>query len=198
MNLANKLTVARIFLIPVFMVFLLVKFFPYGGKFIAAGVFILAALTDGLDGYIARKNNQVTRFGKFLDPLADKLLISAALISLVGLGKLHAAIAFIIIAREFIITGLRVIAAGESKIIAASSLGKAKTVFQIIAVSSIIITLDLAHLSRILPVAGELLQKIPFNYLNWAFLFLAVIFTVWSGIDYLYKNRWIFKMSENR
>ncbi len=196
MNLANKLTLVRIFLIPVFMVFLLVKFFPYGGKFIAAGVFTLAALTDGLDGYIARKNNQVTRVGKFLDPLADKLLISAALISLVGLGKLHAGIAFIIIAREFIITGLRVMVAGERKILVASKLGKAKTIFQIVAVLYIIIISDLENLSAILPPLSDFLQKFPYLYLNWFLLFLAVLFTVWSGVDYMYKNKWVFKMGK--
>ena len=196
MNLANKLTLVRIFLIPVFMVFLLVKFFPYGGKFIAAGVFILAAITDGLDGYIARKNNQVTRFGKFLDPLADKLLISAALISLVGLGKLHAGIAFIIIAREFIITGLRVLVAGEKKVLAASKLGKAKTIFQIVAVLYIIIISDLENLSAILPPISDFLQSFPYIHLNWFLLFLAVLFTVWSGVDYMYKNKWVFKMGK--
>ncbi|KGG80278.1 CDP-diacylglycerol--glycerol-3-phosphate 3-phosphatidyltransferase [Caloranaerobacter azorensis] len=173
MNLANKLTIIRIFLVPVFMFFLLVKI-PYG-EYIAAFIFILAALTDSLDGYIARKRNQVTKFGKFMDPLADKLLVSAALISLIEKGKLSAWIVILIIAREFAITGLRVLAASEGITIAASWWGKIKTISQIVA----IITL--------------LLDNYPFRLINIPFdkisVALAVIFTLISGFDYLYKNK---------
>ncbi len=181
MNLANKITIARIFSIPIFMVFLLVKV-PYGNN-IAALIFIIAALTDSLDGYIARSRNQVTKFGKFMDPLADKLLVSAALISLVELDKVSAWIAIIIIAREFAITGLRVLAASEGITIAASWWGKIKTITQIIAITSI------------------LLNNYPFNLINFPFdritLILAVIFTIISGVDYIYMNKSIFITKSN-
>ena len=137
MNLANQLTLVRIILVPLFMVFLLVRV-PYG-QIIAAGVFILAASTDGLDGYIARSRKQITNLGKIMDPLADKLLISAALISLVELNLVKAWIAFVIIAREFAVTGLRAVAAAEGYVISASPIGKVKTVSQIIAIVAILI-----------------------------------------------------------
>jgi CDP-diacylglycerol---glycerol-3-phosphate 3-phosphatidyltransferase len=176
MNLANKLTIIRIFLVPVFMFFLLVKV-PYG-EYIAVGVFILAAATDSLDGYIARSRNQVTKFGKFMDPLADKLLVTAALISLVEMGKLSAWVAFIIIAREFAITGLRVLAASENITIAASWWGKIKTITQIVAI--IVLLLD----------------NFPFKYIGVPFdtimVAAAVVFTIISGADYIYKNRSVF------
>lgn len=171
MNLPNKLTLGRIFLIPVFMFFLLVKV-PYG-KYIAAFVFILAALTDGLDGYIARKRKQVTNFGKIMDPLADKLLITAALISLVQLGEISAWPAVIILGREFAITGLRSVAAAEGVVVAASNLGKIKTVTQIIAISLI------------------LLEGFYIEYINISLgtitLYIALFFTIWSGLDYVKK-----------
>ncbi|RKD34494.1 CDP-diacylglycerol--glycerol-3-phosphate 3-phosphatidyltransferase [Thermohalobacter berrensis] len=176
MNLANKLTLVRIFLVPVFMFFLLVKI-PYG-EYIAAGIFVLAALTDSLDGYIARSRNQITKFGKFMDPLADKLLVSAALISLIEMGKISAWIVVIIIAREFAITGLRVLAASEGITIAASFWGKLKTITQIIAIVSLLI------------------NNFPFSLINVPFdkiaITLAVIFTLISGFDYLYINRKVF------
>ena len=125
MNLANKLTIIRIFLVPIFLIFIAVKDIPYG-KTIATAIFIIAALTDKLDGYIARSRNQITRFGKFMDPLADKLLVTAALISLVELQVISTWVAMVIIAREFAVTGLRAVAAAEGIVIAASPLGKAK------------------------------------------------------------------------
>ncbi|WP_130807059.1 CDP-diacylglycerol--glycerol-3-phosphate 3-phosphatidyltransferase [Senegalia massiliensis] len=173
MNLANKLTLFRIFLVPVFMVFLLVDTIP-NGKIISAFIFIIAALTDMLDGHIARSRNLITKFGKFMDPLADKLLVSSALISLTELGIIPAWIVIVIIAREFAITGLRTLGASEGVTIAASKWGKVKTITQLIAITSI------------------LLENFPFNYLNFPFdkimLYLAVIFTIVSGVDYIYKN----------
>ncbi len=173
MNLANKLTIVRILLVPVFMIFLLSEI-PYGIS-ISAGIFAIAAVTDALDGHIARRRNEVTNFGKFMDPLADKLLVSAALISLVQLGKLSAWIVFIIIAREFTISILRAVAASEGIVIAASSWGKAKTITQIFAIITI------------------LLNNFPFRYINIPFdtimIWLAVIFTVISGIDYIIINK---------
>lgn len=119
MNLANKLTLMRIFLVPVFLIFIVVRQIPYG-RSIATAIFIIAAITDKLDGYIARSRNQVTKFGKIMDPLADKLLVSSALIALVEFHVIPAWIAIVIIAREFAVTGLRSVAAGEGIVIAAS------------------------------------------------------------------------------
>lgn len=176
MNLANKLTLTRIFLVPVFMIFLLTKI-QYG-EYAAAIIFTLAALTDRLDGYIARKHNQVTKLGKLIDPLADKLLITGALISLVQLGKLSAWIATIIIAREFVITGLRSIAASEGIIIAASLLGKLKTISQIIAILAI------------------LMDNYPFGMVGIPFvdisIWVAVALTILSAAEYIYRCRGIF------
>ena len=173
MNIANKLTMFRIFLIPIFMIFLI--FDIEYGQFIAAAVFIIAAITDYLDGYLARSLNLVTTFGKFMDPLADKLLVSAAFISLVEMGKVSSWIAVIIIAREFVITGLRVLAASEGITIAASWWGKLKTISQMVAIILLLI------------------NNYPFSLINLPVdvitLWLAVVFTLVSGFDYIYKNR---------
>lgn len=177
MNLANKLTILRIFLVPVFMIFLLNKI-PYGVP-IAAGIFVIAAITDTLDGYIARKRNEITNFGKFMDPLADKLLVSAALISLVQMGKLSAWIVVIIISREFTISILRAVAAAEGRVIAASWWGKAKTISQIIAIIAILI------------------NNFPFSYINFPFdmimMWTSVVFTIISGVDYIIINKDVLK-----
>jgi CDP-diacylglycerol--glycerol-3-phosphate 3-phosphatidyltransferase len=165
MNLANKITILRIILVPIFLFFIAIKI-KYG-LYIATAVFIIAALTDTLDGYIARSRNQITKFGKFLDPLADKLIVTAALISLVELKKLSTWVVMIIVAREFAITGLRAVAASEGVVIAASKWGKAKTVTQIVAI-----------------VAA--LMELPYNEILIA---LAVAITIISGVDYIYKNR---------
>jgi len=135
MNLPNRLTLARLLLIPVFL--LVISHESLYTDAIAAAVFVLSAATDGLDGYYARKNKQVTLLGKFMDPLVDKLLISAALVVLVDLGRLPGWIAVVIISREFAVTGLRSIAAAEGVIITASNLGKIKTVTQIIAITAL-------------------------------------------------------------
>lgn len=191
MNLANRITLARIFLVPVVMFFLLVRYnigtFTIGSltmtfnELIAALVFILAASTDGLDGYIARKRKIVTNFGKFLDPLADKLLISAALISLVEMQRLEAWIAIVIISREFAVTGLRLIAAAEGQVIAASALGKIKTWVQIVAITAVMI------------------RNFPFEFLGIPFDEVAtwamVIITIYSGYDYFAKNRNVIQYS---
>ena len=174
MNTANKITMIRIFLIPVFMICL---FCPIPmGRYFAVGVFVLASLTDFLDGYVARKYNQITDFGKFVDPLADKLLVTAAFIGLVEFGITPAWIVILIIARELTVTALRTIAASNGKVIAASNFGKAKTVVQLI---GLIFLMLFGHLSLhmgIVPING---------FVNW----IMVVITVASGIDYLYKNR---------
>ncbi|HZK33776.1 MAG TPA: CDP-diacylglycerol--glycerol-3-phosphate 3-phosphatidyltransferase [Bacillota bacterium] len=178
MNLANKITLTRIFLIPIFLLIILVDFNFH--EFVAAFIFILAASTDSLDGYIARKRNQITTFGKFIDPLADKLLVSSALIVLVSTGQVPALAAIIIISREFIITGFRLLAASEGIVLAASWWGKIKTVTQIVAIVALI------------------LNNFPFQYIGIPFdaiaLYVSVAVTIFSGADYLYKNRKLIKV----
>ncbi|CAK7043745.1 CDP-diacylglycerol--glycerol-3-phosphate 3-phosphatidyltransferase [uncultured Tissierella sp.] len=178
MNLANKITILRVFLVPIFMI-VLYSNIPYS-TYVAAGIFIIASLTDTLDGYIARSRNMITNFGKFVDPLADKVLVSAALISLVELGKVPGWVVVLIIAREFTITGFRVIAASEGVTIAASPLGKIKTITQLIAIIAL------------------LLNNFPFNLINLPFanimLYISLFFTIISGVDYIYKNKSALKM----
>lgn len=197
MNLPNKITLSRIFLVPVFMIFVLPfpdwfinssllktinpqmvsvnNFIINYGNYIAAAIFVIAASTDGVDGYIARKRKLVTTFGKFLDPIADKLLIIAALIALVQRNDISGWIALIIIGRELIVTGLRLVAAGEGIVISASNLGKIKTVTQIIAI--------VATLLKNFPIN----QFSSFQFARYAML-IAVIFTIYSGYDYIAKN----------
>jgi len=167
MNLPNRLTMVRIFLIPVFVAAVTLKI-PHG-DYIAASIFILAASTDGLDGYIARKRKMITTLGKIMDPLADKLLVTAALLVLVELHRMPSWVALIIIGREFAVTGLRVMAAAEGNIISAGQLGKVKTVTQIVAMVALFI--------KDLPIV-----------LGYTALAVAVFFTVWSGWDYFYRS----------
>lgn len=187
MNLPNKITMARIILIPVIILFLLVRFdfgrIEFGGnvitvsEIIAVLVFIIAASTDGLDGYIARKRQLVTNLGKLLDPLADKLLITAALVSLVEMDRLGAWVAIIIISREFAVTGLRLIAVENGRVIAASKLAKLKTTVQIVALVAL------------------MLNNFPFSAVSFPFaqimIWVAVVITIWSGADYFVKNKQI-------
>lgn len=177
MNLPNKLTMLRVIMIPFFIVFLLIPITPYD-KWIALAIFILASLTDLLDGKIARKYNLVTNFGKFMDPLADKLLVCSALICLIELDKIPAWMVIIIIAREFIISGFRLVASDNGVVIAASYWGKFKTTFQMAAVCLLIA--DIAAI-------GVVTQII---------LWIAVILTVVSLVDYLVKNKDV--MKENK
>lgn len=197
MNLPNKITLSRICFIPVLMLFVIpipeiilnagiLQFMhpqllsinnfllAYGG-YIAAGIFIIASSTDAVDGYIARKRQLVTNFGKFLDPIADKLLVTAALMALVQSGDVNGWAAMLIISREFIVTGLRLVAAGEGIVIAASKLGKLKTVLQDIAI--------VAALLKNFPL--NLFTDFPFD--DYAML-LAVIITIYSLYDYIKKN----------
>lgn len=187
MNLANKLTMLRIFLVPVFLIFFATDI-PYG-TFIATFIFIIASITDQLDGYIARSRNQITNFGKFMDPLADKLLVTAALISLVEMQIVPSWAAIIIIAREFAVSGLRTIAASEGVVIAASWWGKIKTVIQIIAIVLLLLQVNVEHSTALTNwVASSDLVAMFVNYVPITMLFLAVIATIVSGIDYFAKN----------
>ncbi|NLJ80813.1 MAG: CDP-diacylglycerol--glycerol-3-phosphate 3-phosphatidyltransferase [Firmicutes bacterium] len=171
MNLPNLLTLLRILLIPVFTFAVLQN--SFSGNRWAAAIFILAALTDILDGYLARRRQEVTRLGQLIDPIADKLLITAALLSLVQLGMVSTWIALIIIGREFAVSGLRVLAASAGKVVPASNWGKVKTATQVVAV--------VAHILGI----------------SWAavLIWLAVIVTVFSGVDYFLKAQDVLKSS---
>ncbi|MDO4552772.1 MAG: CDP-diacylglycerol--glycerol-3-phosphate 3-phosphatidyltransferase [Bacillota bacterium] len=175
MNLPNKLTILRILMIPFFIVFLMMGF-----HYVAAVIFVAAAATDALDGKIARKYNLITNFGKIMDPLADKLLVVSALICMVELGWIPGWMVIVILAREFIITGLRTVAAGEGLIIAAGKSGKFKTVLQMVAISVLLLKDWPFSLFTELPVGMALL---------WA----AVIMTVYSGVEYIVKNKNVFR-----
>lgn len=170
MNLPNRLTVLRVILVPVFIIFLMLKSIPHN-DYIALAIFIIASLTDMLDGKIARKYNLITDFGKFMDPLADKLLVCSALICLIELSRIKAWMVVVIIAREFIISGFRLIAAEKGTVIAAGWLGKIKTVFQMVAVCLLIANIPVLY--------------IPTQIILW----IAVIMTVVSLVDYIIKNK---------
>lgn len=174
MNLPNKLTILRVVMIPFFIVFLLIPITPYD-NWIALAIFIVASITDLLDGKIARKYNLVTNFGKFMDPLADKLLVCSALICLIELGRIPAWMVIVIIAREFIISGFRLVASDSGVVIAASYWGKFKTTFQMVAVCLLIA--DIAALQIVTQIV----------------LWIAVILTVVSLVDYLIKNKEVMK-----
>ena len=178
LNVPNMLSLARVFLAPLVLLFLSVRIDrpvaflsslsfdadpPAWGDILAAAIFIVAALTDSLDGYIARKRRIVTNMGKFIDPLADKVLVIAAMIALVDLHRIPAWIVLVIITREFVVTGLRLVAAAEGIVIAASKGGKLKTVLQIVAITMLIL-------------------KLPGGM---ALMWLATFLTVWSGMEYL-------------
>ena len=172
MNLPNKLTVLRVLLIPFFVLFTLVDLVPGYSKYIAVLIFIAASLTDMLDGKIARKYNLVTNFGKFMDPLADKLLVCAALICLVSEELLPAWMVIIIISREFIISGFRLVASDNGVVIAASYWGKFKTTFQMLMI--IVLLLDFGGI---------------FDLIGQILIWAALILTVVSLVDYLIKNK---------
>ena len=177
MNLPNKLTMFRVILIPFFVFFLLAPYFEGYGNYVAVAIFIVASLTDLLDGKIARKYNLVTNFGKFMDPLADKLLVCSAMICLVELKLLPAWIVILIIAREFIISGFRLIASDNGIVIAASYWGKFKTTFQMLMVIVLLLNFDL-------PV---------FHILGTVLIWIATILTLVSLIDYIMKNKDVLK-----
>ena len=176
MNLPNKITVFRIFMIPFFVACMLIKEIPYH-EIIAGVIFIIAALSDLVDGKIARRFNLVTNFGKFMDPLADKLLVQSALLCFVANGLLPAWIAIVIMSREFIISGFRLVAADKGIVIAAGYLGKLKTVFQMVMSVMLIF-----HFSHPVWLATE-------QIFIWGSLILAIV----SLIDYFIKNKDVLK-----
>ena len=177
MNLPNKLTILRMIMIPVFLVVLYIPGLGMAGNIAAAAIFILASITDFLDGKIARKYNLVTNFGKFMDPLADKLLVCSALIALVDFDKVAAWIVIIIIAREFIISGFRLIAADNGVVIAASYWGKFKTASQMVTVILLVLNI----------------QNTVFTVLGTVFIYISLVLTVVSLIDYIAKNKEVLK-----
>ena len=171
MNLPNKLTVLRVIMIPFFVLFMLTDFAGAASKYVALAIFCIASFTDFLDGYLARRDNLVTNFGKFMDPLADKLLVCSALICLIPQGKLETWIVLAIIAREFIISGFRLVASDNGIVIAASYWGKFKTV---------------SHMSMII----LLILDIPFLWVVTEIVkWIAVVLTIVSLVDYVLKNK---------
>lgn len=176
MNLANKLTTMRVVLIPIFLLVLLSPLIeaPFH-RYIAVAIFIVASLTDFLDGYVARSRNMVTNFGKFMDPLADKLLVCSALVAMVELEDLPAWVVILILSREFAITGFRTLAMEANVVMAASWWGKIKTTTQMIMI--IVVLLDIDNM--------EMLEYI--------LIALATFFTILSGVDYIVKNRDVLK-----
>ncbi|MBN1141369.1 MAG: CDP-diacylglycerol--glycerol-3-phosphate 3-phosphatidyltransferase [Deltaproteobacteria bacterium] len=181
LNLPNLLTLGRIAAIPVLVVLLL--FDSRASGFWAAVIFGLAAITDWLDGYLARKWGVVTVLGKFLDPLADKLIVLAALIMLIPHGRVPAWGVFLILAREISVTGLRSIASSEGIVIAASDLGKFKTIFQMTAIPGLLLHYDYYWFFG---VQSELLHVNAHNF-GIFFFYVALAMTLWSGFDYIYK-----------
>ncbi|WAA10781.1 CDP-diacylglycerol--glycerol-3-phosphate 3-phosphatidyltransferase [Fervidibacillus albus] len=192
MNLPNKITISRILLIPIFVIIMVIDW-PWGvltfgdielsvSQLIGTIIFVIASTTDWIDGYYARKHNLVTNLGKFLDPLADKLLVSSALLILIEMQLAPSWIVIIIISREFAVTGLRLVLAGGGEVVAANLLGKIKTWTQIIAVTAL------------------LLNNVPFTYIDFPFatiaLYVATFFTIWSGWDYFAKNKHVFANSK--
>ncbi|MHB1135203.1 MAG: CDP-diacylglycerol--glycerol-3-phosphate 3-phosphatidyltransferase [Coriobacteriia bacterium] len=192
MNLANRITLLRMVFIPVFLVVLLGElpvwidapaWWRVAQPWAAAAIFAILAATDAVDGYIARSRNQITTFGKFIDPLADKLLVTAALVALVDLELLPSWIALVIISRELVVSGLRMVAVAEGRVIAASSGGKVKTVLQIAAIICFLLK-DSALLQTLLGANAALFQTF-----SWLLMSAAVAMTIWSMIDYFYHAR---------
>ncbi len=180
MNTANKITLLRVVLVPLFMVLFLSE--SALCRILALAVFIIASITDAVDGYIARNYNQVTNFGKFVDPLADKMLTTAAFVILVSYERMSVWALMIVLAREFMVSGIRSMAAADGKVIAASMWGKLKTVSQMVAIIAAIILM--------LPYFPQTAAEIITDILVW----LSVVFTVISGADYLMQNRSVLKM----
>jgi CDP-diacylglycerol--glycerol-3-phosphate 3-phosphatidyltransferase len=186
-NLANAITIARILLIPVFLVLLLSGIPQPYGDIAAAAVFILAAATDKLDGYVARRNKQITTLGQFLDPLADKLLIAAALIALVSQGRIVAWVAMLIIGREIAVSVLRIVGVSQGVSIPADKYGKLKTVLQIVYVVYVLVpTEDIAELIHVSTDVATIIQ--------WILAGVVVIVTLASGVRYFLNARGVIRM----
>lgn len=179
MNTPNKLTLLRVIMIPFFVVFMLMPLAGAATKWIALAIFVVASLTDALDGYLARRDNLVTNFGKFMDPLADKLLVCSALICFIELDKIPCWVVIVIIAREFIISGFRLIASDNGIVIAASYWGKFKTICQMVMI--IVVIADFGGV---------------FGMIEQILIYLSLILTIVSLIDYLIKNKNVISMQD--
>ncbi|MBQ9867046.1 MAG: CDP-diacylglycerol--glycerol-3-phosphate 3-phosphatidyltransferase [Lachnospiraceae bacterium] len=178
MNLPNKLTILRVLLIPFYIFFLMTDVAGGASKWIALAIFVVASLTDFLDGYIARKYKLITNFGKFMDPLADKLLVCSAMICFVELGRMPSWIVVIIIAREFVISGFRLIAVEQGRVIAAGWWGKFKTAFTMFMVIAMTVNIKEIEIVTIV------------------LMYISLALTLISLVDYLYKNRDVLKEGE--
>ncbi|MBE3034391.1 MAG: CDP-diacylglycerol--glycerol-3-phosphate 3-phosphatidyltransferase [Actinobacteria bacterium] len=186
-NLANVITISRILLIPVFLVLLLSGIPEPYGDIAAAAVFILAAATDKLDGYVARRNKQITTLGEFLDPLADKLLIAAALIALVSQGRIAAWVAMLIIGREVAVSVLRIVGVSQGVSIPADRYGKLKTVLQIVYVVYVLVPTDkIADLIKVSTDVATIIQ--------WVLAGVVVVVTLASGVRYFMNARGVIRM----
>lgn len=180
MNLPNKLTLFRIFLIPIFIIVMLLNI---PNKYlIACIIFIVASITDAMDGHIARKHNLVTDFGKFMDPLADKLLVISALICMIEAGLVQSWMVVIIVSRELTVSILRAIAAADGKVIAASGGGKLKTISQMVAIIVLLLGANFANQTML--------------FIGFITILIATLLTLYSGWEYLYKNKDIFMNSK--
>ncbi len=181
MNTANKLTILRIILVPIFMILLLLE--STAMHYAAMAVFIIASLTDMLDGKIARKYNQITNFGKFMDPLADKMLTTAAFLVFMEQGIINSWAILIILVREFMVSGIRLSAASEGIVIAASFWGKFKTVSQMVAIIATILITNLTFIPQVTAIA-----------ISAVCIWISIVFTVISGVEYVAKNIGCLKM----
>ena len=187
MNLPNKLSMIRICMIPFFVAFAMMD--AFWAQLLAVVIYVVACITDALDGHIARSRNLVTNFGKFMDPIADKLLVMSALIILVSQRRMPAWVCIIFLAREFTISGFRLVAAGGGKVIAAGMLGKIKTVTQMIAAVALILFVPCTgKIDAMLGWFGDIGQVLA-NIM----MYVMTVMTVWSGADYIYKNRHFIK-----
>ncbi len=179
MNLPNKLSMLRICMIPFFVAFAMMD--AFWAQLLAVVIYIVACITDALDGHIARSRNLVTNFGKFMDPIADKLLVMSALIILVSQGRMPAWVCILMLAREFLISGFRLVAAETGKVIAAGSLGKLKTVFQMVSTIALLLFVPVGESAAILGNAGIIIANV--------LMYIAMVLTVISGADYILRNR---------
>ena len=178
MNLPNKLTILRVCMIPVFVVF--ARMAALSMQLIAIGIYILACITDALDGNIARSRHLVTNFGKFMDPIADKLLVMSALVILTAQNRMPDWVCILMLAREFLVSGFRLVAVENGRVIAAGPLGKLKTVFQMISIVALML---------LIPLTGEALLGQPGVLLAKVLMYIALALTVVSGADYIIRNR---------
>ena len=187
MNTANKLTILRVFMIPVFLLVLYLD--VPNANYWALAIFVIASLTDTLDGYIARRDHLITDFGKFMDPLADNILVISALVCFVSLGLCDVWLVLLIIAREFMVTSIRLVAAGKGSVIAANNWGKAKTVSQIIAICVILLLQYIGELGG-LGLVGFVTEEMAVLFwgIGEVFLAIATFFAVLSGLIYLKQN----------